>query len=67
MQCNLKHKKVVVVVVVVVVIQLTKFPPNMRVQMLEAPPPGETPVTKRPRKFKTVKLALTTTHWLFPR
>jgi len=32
----------------VMVMDRFKLPPNIRVQMFEAPPPGETPVTKRP-------------------
>lgn len=35
----------------VIVIDRFKFPLNINVQMLEAPPPGETPVTKRPRRM----------------
>jgi len=32
----------------VIVIDRFRFPPYIKVQMFEAPPPGETPVTKRP-------------------
>jgi len=29
-------------------LRFTRLPPSIRVHMFEAPPPGETPVTKRP-------------------
>ena len=32
----------------VMVTERSKFPPNITVHMLEAPPPGEQPVTNRP-------------------
>ena len=32
----------------VIVIDKFRLPPYIKVQMFEAPPPGETPVTKRP-------------------
>jgi hypothetical protein len=34
--------------------ELTRFPPNMSVQIFDAPPPGDTPVTKRPAKKPNV-------------
>ena len=37
----------------VMVTERSKFPPNITVQMLEAPPPGEAPVTKSPNLMAT--------------
>ena len=37
----------------VMVTDRSKFPPNITVQMLEAPPPGEAPKNKREKRYKT--------------
>ena len=37
----------------VMVTERSKFPPNITVHMLEAPPPGDAPVTKSPNLMAT--------------
>ena len=37
--------------IAVMVTLRSRLPPNITVQILEAPPPGEQPVTKRPSLF----------------
>ncbi len=44
-------KKAAKVETAVMVTDRSRLPPNISVQMLDAPPPGETPVTNRPRRI----------------
>ncbi len=37
-----------IVDIVVIVMDRSKFPPSVKVHILDAPPPGEQPVIKRP-------------------
>ena len=52
-------KKAEKVETAVMVTERSRLPPNMTVQMLEAPPPGEVPVTKRPSLISGLELGNT--------
>ena len=47
----------------VMVTERSRFPPNMTVQMFEAPPPGEVPVTKRPSLISGLELGKRCRTW----